>query len=81
MNSTEPTNVAAPGTISLLQRLEQIEAAISEAHKHCDTISSADEQTSGAAPEGALAAADYCIDRLRFLNERLATIAELTGRL
>ena len=73
--------ITSPATLSLLQRLEQIEAAIAEAHNHCEIIKPLEADTDSANSDGALGRADTCIERLRVLNERLATIAELTGRL
>ena len=72
-----PTSV-----ISIEQRLEQIEAAINNAHATCNNIRAPDsDQSAQERPSGALSAADHCIDELARLNERLSGIAGLVGAL
>ncbi len=76
------TEAPALPILSIQQRLEQIEAAISEANSICSRVMSFDEQAEkDPVPEGALDAADRCINRLQLLNERLVTIADRVGHL
>ena len=75
--------VTQEAEISLQQALDQIEAAIVDAHGHCDRIQgTAKENADGQAPEvGATHAATRCQASLLTLNGRLDKIATQLGQL
>lgn len=73
---------AAPAILSVQQRLDQIGAAIEEAHTICRTMMIFDEAIEKTpTEEGALPGADRCINQLALLNERLNMISERVGHL
>ena len=83
---TVPTNTppqtATPPVESILQRLEQIEAAIAEAHSICDLMRTRDaESGEDVASGGAQDVATRCQDSLSRLNGRLTEIAANVGRI
>lgn len=76
------TQTAPPPIESILQRLEQIEAAIAEAHNHCDQMSPRDGDSGAEQPtSGGQDVASRCQDALIRLNSRLVEIAASVGRI
>ena len=70
-----------PEVVSLQQRLEQIEAAIDNAHEIVSRIAPRGDAEGTARDSTCLLAADRCIDSLAQLNDRLRPIADQVGQL
>ncbi len=80
--TTAPAQAATPPIESILQRLEQIEAGISEAHNQCDLMMLRDGENGAEQPtSGAQDVATRCQDALARLNGRLVEIAASVGKI
>ena len=74
-----PTPVAE--SVGLQAQLDQIEAAILEAHRHVDRAAQRDGDSDSANAPGAEATAARCIGEMTKLNERLDGLVGRVGQL
>ena len=77
--ATEPTSVAE--SVGLQAQLDQLEAAILEAHRHIDKSIPRDTDESDVNAPGAEATATRCIDAMTNLNTRLEGLVGRVGHL
>ena len=76
------TAMTTPEVLSLAARLDQLEAAVLEAHSILDRIASrTEEEAKDPRGEGAMACINRCQDRMAELNKRLADTANRVGSL
>ena len=73
------TPTAATESVGLQAQLDQLEAAILEAHRFVDRSAPRDGDSDSANAPGAEATAARCIEEMKRLNERLEELGLRTG--
>ena len=78
-----PTTPEVVTEVSVLQRLDQMDAAINVAHSIIDKIFRLETEKNAydTATVGSIATAEHCLNDLERLNSRLNDISELIGTL